>query len=90
MAKNKKRLTTASGAPVDDDQNTVTAGPRGPALMQDVHLMEKLAHFNRERIPERVVHAKGAGAQGHFECTADMSKHTRAKFLSEVGKKTEV
>ena len=90
MAKKSKRLTTASGAPVDDDQNTVTAGPRGPALMQDVHLMEKLAHFNRERIPERVVHAKGAGAYGVFECTADMGKYTRAAFLSKVGKKTEV
>jgi len=83
-------LTTASGMPVDDDQNTLTAGPRGPALMQDVHLMEKLAHFNRERIPERVVHAKGAGAHGVFECTADMSRYTRATFLSEVGKRTEV
>jgi len=90
MAKDKKRLTTASGMPVDDDQNTITAGPRGPALMQDVHLLEKLAHFNRERIPERVVHAKGAGAYGTFECTADMSQYTRAKFLSEAGKKTEV
>ncbi len=84
------KLTTASGAPVDDDQNTITAGPNGPALMKDVHLAEKLAHFNRERIPERVVHAKGAGAHGVFECTADMSKYTRAAFLSEAGKKTEV
>jgi len=90
MADEKKKLTTASGMPVDDDQNTLTAGPHGPALMQDVHLMEKLAHFNRERIPERVVHAKGAGAHGYFECTAEMSEYTRAKFLSEVGKKTEV
>lgn len=90
MAKDKKRLTTASGLPVDDDQNTLTAGPKGPALMQDVHVMEKLAHFNRERIPERVVHAKGAGAYGVFECTADMSKYTRAKFLSKAGKKTDV
>lgn len=91
MAKEKqKKLTTASGMPVEDDQNTLTAGPRGPALMQDVHLMEKLAHFNRERIPERVVHAKGAGAGGTFECTADMSKYTRARFLSAVGKKTDV
>ena len=90
MAKNKRKLTTASGMPVDDDQNTITAGPHGPALMQDVHLMEKLAHFNRERIPERVVHAKGAGAYGTFECTADMSKYTRAKFLAQAGKKTEV
>jgi catalase len=90
MADEQKRLTIASGAPVDDDQNTITAGPRGPALMQDVHLAEKLAHFNRERIPERVVHAKGAGAYGVFECTADMSQYTRAGFLSEVGKTTEV
>lgn len=90
MGEKKTNLTTASGMPVDDDQNTLTAGPRGPALMQDVHLMEKLAHFNRERIPERVVHAKGAGAYGVFECTADMSKYTRAKFLSKAGKKTDV
>ena len=91
MAKAKKNiLTTASGAPVDNDQNTMTAGSPGPALMQDVHLMEKLAHFNRERIPERVVHAKGAGAHGYFEATNDVTKYTRAKFLSEVGKRTEV
>lgn len=90
MPKKIHNLTTASGMPVDDDQNTLTAGPKGPALMQDVHLMEKLAHFNRERIPERVVHAKGAGAHGVFECTADMSKYTRAEFLSQAGKKTEV
>ena len=90
MAKKKDKLTTASGAPVADDQNSITAGPRGPVLLQDVHLMEKLAHFNRERIPERVVHAKGAGAFGTFECTADMSRYTRAKFLSKIGMKTEV
>jgi len=90
MADKKKRMTTASGVPVDNDQQTLTAGPHGPALMQDVHLMEKLAHFNRERIPERVVHAKGAGAHGVFECTADMSRYTRAAFLSKPGKKTEV
>ena len=90
MADEKKRMTLASGAAVDNDLNTVTAGPKGPALMQDVHLMEKLAHFNRERIPERVVHAKGAGAHGVFECVADMSKYTRAGFLSKKGKKTEV
>jgi catalase len=89
MAK-KQKYTTASGMPVDDDLNTMTAGPHGPALMQDMHLMEKLAHFNRERIPERVVHAKGAGAHGYFECTAGMSKYTKAKFLSEEGKKTDV
>ncbi len=91
MEKSKKNvLTTASGSPVDNDQNTMTAGKRGPALMQDVHLMEKLAHFNRERIPERVVHAKGAGAHGYFEVTKEVTKYTKAKFLSEVGKRTDV
>ena len=85
-----KKLTTAFGIPVGDDQNTMTAGNRGPALMQDVHLLEKLSHFDRERIPERVVHAKGAGAGGYFEVTADVTKYTKAKFLSEVGKQTEV
>ncbi len=86
----KKKLTTAFGIPVGDDQNSFTAGERGPVLMQDVHLLEKLAHFDRERIPERVVHAKGAGACGYFEVTADVTGYTKAKFLSEVGKKTEV
>ena len=85
-----KRLTTGFGKPVDDDQNSVTAGPRGPVLMQDVHLLEKLGHFDRERIPERVVHAKGAGAYGYFEVTEDVTKYTRAAFLGEVGKKTDV
>jgi catalase len=85
-----KKLTTAFGIPVGDDQNSMTAGDRGPVLMQDVHLLEKLAHFDRERIPERVVHAKGAGAGGYFEVTADVTKYTKAKFLSQVGKKTEV
>ncbi|MGB2987884.1 MAG: catalase [Phycisphaerae bacterium] len=90
MAEDRKKLTTASGQPVADDQNTMTAGAPGPALMQDVHLMEKLAHFNRERIPERVVHAKGVGAYGYFEVTDDVTQYTRANFLSEIGKRTEV
>ncbi|UCD83593.1 MAG: catalase [Deltaproteobacteria bacterium] len=91
MAKNgKNRYTTAWGAPVADDQNSISAGERGPLLLQDVHLLQKLAHFNRERIPERVVHAKGAGAYGYFEVTNDVSKYTKAKFLSRVGKKTEM
>ncbi|ADK84170.1 Catalase [Desulfarculus baarsii DSM 2075] len=90
MSDDKNRLTTAFGAPVADDQNSLTAGPRGPVLMQDTHLLEKLAHFDRERIPERVVHAKGAGAHGYFEVTADVTRYTRAKFLSQVGKRTEV
>ena len=87
---NPKKLTTAFGTPVGDDQNTITAGSHGPALMQDVHLLEKLTHFDRERIPERVVHAKGAGAGGYFEVTSDMTKYTNARFFSKVGKKTEV
>jgi len=90
MAKKKTILTTAFGIPVGDDQNSQTAGGRGPVLMQDVHLLEKLAHFDRERIPERVVHAKGAGAGRYFEVTADVTMYTKAKFLSEIGKRTEV
>ncbi len=85
-----KRMTTNFGQPVDNDLDSMTAGNPGPVLIQDVHLVEKLAHFNRERIPERVVHAKGAGAGGYFEVTKDVSKWTKAKFLSEVGKRTEV
>jgi catalase len=88
--KKQKRLTRAFGMPVGDDQNSETAGPRGPVLMQDVHLLEKLGHFDRERIPERVVHAKGAGAYGYFEVTGDVTKYTKAKFLNKVGKKTDV
>ncbi|MGB3340463.1 MAG: catalase [bacterium] len=90
MAKENKKLTTNFGQPVDDDQNSKTAGVPGPTIMEDVHLAEKLAHFNRERIPERVVHAKGAGAGGHFEVTHDVTKYTRAKLFSKIGKRTEV
>lgn len=84
----KKKLTTGWGAPVGDNQNSLTAGARGPTLIQDVHLLEKLAHFNRERVPERVVHAKGAGAHGYFEVTNDVTPYTKAAFLSQVGKRT--
>ena len=90
MTEKEKSLTTNFGMPVDDDQNTLTAGATGPSLLQDVHLLEKLAHFDRERIPERVVHAKGAGAHGYFEVTNDVTKYTMAEFLSEVDKRTEV
>ncbi|GGY98237.1 catalase [Streptomyces nitrosporeus] len=82
-------LTTESGAPVADNQNSATAGPGGPILLQDQHLLEKLARFNRERIPERVVHARGSGAYGYFEVTDDVTAFTRAGFLSEVGRRTE-
>ncbi len=88
MSTENKRLTTGTGAPVGDNQNSMTAGLRGPTLIQDVHLLEKLAHFNRERVPERVVHAKGAGAHGYFEVTNDMSKYTKAKLFNGVGKRT--
>jgi catalase len=90
MTDGKKILTTGFGMPVDNDLDSMTAGALGPVLVQDVHLSEKLAHFDRERIPERVVHAKGAGAHGYFEVTRDVAKHTRAAFLSKVGKRTEV
>ncbi len=85
----EKKLTTANGAPIGAMQ-TLTAGPRGPVLMQDVQLLEQMQHFNRERIPERVVHAKGSGAYGTFTVTSAPTQFTKAKFLSEVGKKTEV
>ncbi|MFA5449899.1 MAG: catalase, partial [Clostridia bacterium] len=90
--KEKQTLTTAYGRPVENDQNTITTGNReqGHGLLNDTYLVEKLAHFTRERIPERVVHAKGAGAYGYFEVTNDLSKYTRAAFLSEAGKKTEL
>ncbi len=87
---NKKRLTTAAGAPVPDYENSMTAGPRGPLLLQDVWFLEKLAHFDREVIPERRMHAKGSGAYGTFTVTHDITKYTRAKIFSEVGKKTDM
>lgn len=83
------RLTTASGIPVADNQNSISAGPRGPLLLQDFHLIEKLQHFNRERIPERVVHAKGSGAYGTFTVTHDIGRYTKAGLFSAVGKKTD-
>ena len=85
-----KKLTTAAGIPVPDNQTSLTAGERGPTLLQDHYLLEKLAHFNRERIPERVVHAKAAGAHGVFTVTQDIKKYTKAKLFSQIGKKTEV
>lgn len=90
MKDKKKKLTTVAGAPVPDNQNIMTAGKRGPLLMQDVWLMEKLAHFDREVIPERRMHAKGSGAFGHFTVSHDITKFTKAKIFSEIGKKTEV
>jgi catalase len=85
----KRQLTTSAGIAVGDNQNALTAGPRGPLLVQDWQLFEKHAHFNRERIPERVVHAKGSGAYGTFTVTQDVTRYTKAAIFSAVGKKTE-
>src|SRR5215831_20592792 len=86
----KKALTNNFGAPVPDNEHSLSAGERGPLLLQDYFLIEKLAHFDRERIPERVVHAKGAGAFGSFESSADMSAHTRAHLFGSVGRRTPI
>jgi len=90
MAEEKKNvMTTDAGRPVGDNQNSLTVGPRGPVVFEDFLLFEKMAHFNRERTPERVVHAKGSGAYGHFVCTSkEITKYTTAKLFLQVGKKT--
>ena len=82
-------LTTTGGNPIADNQNSLSAGPRGPLLIQDYQLLEKLAHQNRERIPERTVHAKGSGAYGTFTVTHDITKYSKAAIFSQVGKRTE-
>ena len=86
----KKTFTNATGAPVPDNTNILTAGPRGPALLQDIWLIEKLAHFDREVIPERRMHAKGWGAHGTFKVTHDITRYTKANIFSKVGKETPV
>src|SRR3979411_895517 len=83
-------MTQDSGAPVGDNENSKTAGPEGPVLLEDFHLIEKLARFDRERIPERVVHARGTGAQGVFTATADFSRYTKASLFARAGKETPV
>ncbi|MGE3599702.1 MAG: catalase, partial [Dehalococcoidia bacterium] len=84
------RLTTDQGVPVSNDQNSLRAGPRGPALLEDFILREKITHFDHERIPERVVHARGAGAHGHFQVYASMAEFTSARFLQDPSVKTPV
>lgn len=86
----KKNLTTNQGVPIGDNQNSMTAGFKGPTLLEDYQLIEKLAHFDRERVPERVVHARGAGAHGKFVVKNSMKKYTMAHFLQEEGQETEV
>lgn len=88
--KEKKKLTTVAGAPVPDNQNVITAGKRGPQLLQYVWYLEKLAHFDREVIPERRMHAKGSGAFGTFTVTHDITKYSRAAVFSKIGKKTDL
>jgi catalase len=89
MSEDNKKMTTDAGHPVGDNQNSLTVGPRGPVVFEDFLLFEKMAHFNRERIPERVVHAKGSAAYGHFVCTSpEITKYTAAKLFNTVGKKT--
>lgn len=83
-------LTTNHGVPVSDNQNSLKAGERGPSLLEDFVLREKIQHFDHERIPERIVHARGSAAHGYFELTKSLSRYTRAKVLTEVGEKTEV
>jgi len=85
----KKQMTTAAGRPVGDNQNSLTVGQRGSIVFEDFLLFEKMAHFNRERIPDRVVHAKGSGAYGYFTCTNPrMPKYTKAELFSAAGKRT--
>ena len=84
------RLTTNHGVPVSDNQNSLKGGARGPTLLEDFVLREKIQHFDHERIPERIVHARGSAAHGYFELTESLAKYTRAKVLTEVGQRTEV
>lgn len=90
MEKKKKKLTTASGKPYVENENSMSVGEKGPLLLQDFILHEKMAHFNRERIPERVIHAKGSGAFGTFTVTNDISKYTKAKLFNKIWKQTKV
>ncbi|MDR2123724.1 MAG: catalase [Desulfovibrio sp.] len=85
-----KKLTTTAGAPVADNENVVTVGPRGPMTLQNVWFLEKLAHFDREVIPERRMHAKGSGAYGTFTVTGDITRYTKAALFSQIGKKTDL
>lgn len=86
----KPKLTSVSGCPIANNQDSLTAGPRGPMLLQDVWFLEKLAHFDREVIPERRMHAKGSGAFGSFTVTHDITQYSKAALFSEVGKQTDM
>lgn len=88
--KNPDTLTTGTGNPIDDKNNSLTAGPKGPVLLQDFNYLDEISHFDRERIPERVVHAKGAGAFGYFEVTHDITQYSKASVFSKIGKRTPI
>lgn len=90
MKEKNKKLKTSSGRPYFENEDSLTVGPRGPILLQDYYLHEKLSHFNRERIPERIVHAKGTGAYGKFTVTQDITRYTKAKLFSKVGNECRV
>ena len=90
ILRGRSALTTNQGVPVGDNQHSLKAGLRGPTLLEDFILREKITHFDHERIPERIVHARGSAAHGVFECTRDLSEFTRASLFSEVGKQTPV
>src|SRR6201746_2477467 len=87
-SQDRPRTTTDSGIPANSDERSLTIGEQGPTVLHDHYTVQKMQHFNRERVPERVVHAKGSGAHGFFEVTEDVSEWTNAAFLSRVGKRT--
>ena len=84
MSDKRPTTTTDSGIPVSSDDHSLTVGPNGPTVLHDAHLVQKMQHFNRERVPERVVHAKGAGARGTFTVTKELSRYTRTKLFQKV------
>src|SRR5690554_3990667 len=84
------KLTTNQGVKVNDDHNSLKAGERGPTLLEDFHMREKITHFDHERIPERIVHARGSAAHGYFELTESLSDYTTAGFLQKPGMRTPV
>src|ERR1700720_1757270 len=90
MSSQEPVTTTDSGAPVASDEFSLTVAANGPVLLQDTYLIEKLAHFVRERVPDRVYHVKGGGAFGYFEVTADVTEWSKAAFLNTVGKRTPI
>src|SRR3984893_16238111 len=88
MSDQRPVTTTDAGIPAESDEYSLTVGPGGPTALHDHYVVQKIQHFNRERVPERVVHAKGSGAHGFFEVTEDVTWFTKASFLSRVGKRT--